>query len=544
MKFLLSKALIVAAVGFPSAALSWGHRGQIVLGEDSIEQSLAEQGFSGEEYNEPENEWGLFSEDVWAEESNDEIWGDDGDDYDTMDWNFPSPPKPPSKLPWDGPRHPPSSPFPPPPHDEPPRSGRPGAPGGDHPKGPGKDRRPGQPGCDCSPRFRFPHPPPHRRPGPPPHHPPGPPPHRRFPCPGHGHKPIYTNKTIYELLSESKYTTKAFEIIKNDEELSDFFKNTKSNITLFVPTDKAFEKFPHHGHNSTDAMSKSKEFIRKAVLYHTSTDAYDTKKLVFTKTIPSGLESQVLGKGNNQRLRISFTPIFGLRVNFLSKIVAGNIFATNGIIHGVDNLIFLPPYAEELVTILPSFFSTSALALTKLEASGALKLPEGPKTFFLPVNSSWRRLGTRINGFLFSRFGEKHLAALLKYHIAQGKVVYSDYVIEEKGDKGKATEEVHYHADLDTLLEDKKLTVDIWRKGPWTKWRINGRIPAIVTDIITRDGVLHIPHDVLIPPNPHRSEKPNVDEPFRVLDEEDEAGEEGDGELTFEDLMERLEPYL
>jgi len=282
------------------------------------------------------------------------------------------------------------------------------------------------------------------------------------------------------------------------------------------------------------------------VLYHTSTAPYDTKKLMFTKTIPSGLESEVLGKGNNQRLSISFNPIFGTRVNLLSKIVAGNIFATNGIIHGVDNLIFLPPYTQNLVTILPSFFSTSALALTKLEASGALKIPEGPKTFFIPINSSWRRLGFRINGFLFSRFGEKYLAALLKYHIAHGKVVYSDYVIEEKEDKGKATEEVHYHADLDTLLGDKKLTVDIWRKGPWTKWRINGNIPAIFTDGITRDGVLQVPHDVLIPPHPDRSEKPKADEPFRVLDEEDEteAGEQGDGELTVEDLMERLEPYL
>ncbi|KAF8457933.1 hypothetical protein BGX38DRAFT_1154504, partial [Terfezia claveryi] len=37
--------------------------------------------------------------------------------------------------------------------------------------------------------------------------------------------------TIYELLSESKYTTKAFRIIKDDEELSEFFKDTKANMT-------------------------------------------------------------------------------------------------------------------------------------------------------------------------------------------------------------------------------------------------------------------------------------------------------------------------
>lgn len=141
-------------------------------------------------------------------------------------------------------------------------------------------------------------------------------------------------------------------------------------------------------------------------------------------------------------------------------------------------MIFLPPYAQDLVTILPTFFSTSALAFAKLELAGEPKFPEGAKTYFIPTNSQWRRLGFRINGFLFSKHGEKYLAALLKYHITHGKVVYSDHVITPKDDKDKASEEGHYHTELDTFLGDKKLTVDIWRKGPWTKWRINEKIPA------------------------------------------------------------------
>lgn len=61
----------------------------------------------------------------------------------------------------------------------------------------------------------------------------------------------------------------------------------------------------------------------------------------------------------------------------------------------------------------------------------------------------------------------------------------------------------------------------------------------VLTDIITRDGVLHVPVSVLIPP------KPKPDEPLRVLDEEF-TGEldEGEGELTVEELKARLEPYL
>ncbi|KAF8415348.1 hypothetical protein EV426DRAFT_722150 [Tirmania nivea] len=74
----------------------------------------------------------------------------------------------------------------------------------------------------------------------------------------------------------------------------------------------------------------------------------------------------------------------------------------------------LPPYAQNLVGILPTAFSTSALAFAKMELAGEDKFPDGPKTFFIPPNSAWKRLGYRINAFLFSSFGEKYLAALFE----------------------------------------------------------------------------------------------------------------------------------
>lgn len=65
----------------------------------------------------------------------------------------------------------------------------------------------------------------------------------------------------------------------------------------------------------------------------------------------------------------------------------------------------------------------------------------------------------------------------------------------------------------------------------------------VFTDIITRDGVLHVPARVLIPPHPKKSK---VEEPLRVLDEEytGEVDEEEEGGMTVEELRARLEPYL
>jgi len=381
MRSLLAQVLVFAAVVTPSAAFHLGgDHDQTVVDDDAYNR--AQSAFERFKQSFPDGAYDAEDLDVLSDDAecmNAGTWSDleyaEGgfeDEYSEFEWTFPG-------FGGDHPR-------------EPPRGGRPkwpGEPDLHHPF----PERPGRP--DLGPPF-------HRQPGSGTS-----PPHRKFPCPHHRHPhhPVHTNKTIYELLSESKYTTKAFEIVKNDEELTALFNNTKVNLTLFVPTDKAFGELPPHHppHNSTDSISK--ELLKKIVLYHTSPDVYDTKKLWLSRTIASSLKSEGgIGKGNNQRLRIGSHLLSGLKINFLSKIIAGNIFATNGVVHGVDHIIILPPYAGELIGILPTVFSTSAYAFTKLELSGVLRLPDGPKTFFIPANSAWRRLGYRINAFLFSRF--------------------------------------------------------------------------------------------------------------------------------------------
>ncbi|KAF8469137.1 FAS1 domain-containing protein [Kalaharituber pfeilii] len=518
MKY-LTAALIVAAVVVPRSALGFRPQRQVVFSEDALTEELYD--VCHNEVQEPtdaaEGQWGIFEEgyeaedwsDLWRPSSQDRCERYSDDDEDSLPPRF-RPPPPPSSPPYEA-------------------QGRPGH---RKPKHPGKGPCPGRPGRE-----------PHHRPGRPPRSPRPPPGHRHPDCPGHGpHHPIRTNQTIYELISKSEYTTKIFDIIKNDTELSDMLKSTESHITFFVPTNKAFENIPYHPphHNSSHAFPK--ELIKKALLYHISPDVYDSRKLWTSNTIPSALKSEGgIGKGEAQRLRIGASFTTGIRINVVAKIIAGDIFATNGVIHGLDNFIFLPPFAETLLEIVPTEFSTTAFALTK---TGLAKdLPDGPKTFFAPSNRAWYILGFKINAFLFSKYGEKYLAALLKYHVAPGKVLYSDYVIEPKKEESKATDVDKYHAELDTLLGDKKIIVDIWKKDRWVKWIVNKNVDIVFPDAIVRDGVIQVAGRVLIPPCPGKpAERP--DEPLYVLNEDYASEEMNEEEMTLEELKERLEPYL
>ncbi|KIW00719.1 uncharacterized protein PV09_07704 [Verruconis gallopava] len=333
--------------------------------------------------------------------------------------------------------------------------------------------------------------------GPPGHKPPHKKPHKPHP-PHHHHKP---NKTIFELISESKYTTKLAKLIANDSELVEVLNSTKANYTLFAPTDSAFAKIPEH------APKPSKEFIRKALLYHIAPGLYPAGRLIFSHTVPTLYNETLLGD-NPQRL-VAKGGLRGISLNFYSKLLAANIPATNGIIHGVGSIIVPPPRALKIVELLPAQFSTLLLALEKtglVEELAEAKSVGG--TFFVPPNDAFKKLGPRINAFLFSKFGQKYLKALLKYHIVANETLYSnafygpskaDLRIESEQEAG-ADAAPYLHYDLPTLLGGKSLAIDVTRFGPFITFKINGFVRVVVSDGVAKDGVLQVVNKVLIPP--------------------------------------------
>jgi len=124
-------------------------------------------------------------------------------------------------------------------------------------------------------------------------------------------------------------------------------------------------------------------------------------------------------------------------------------------------------------------------------------------TLFAPSNSAFRRLGPRINAFLFSRFGQKYLTALLMYHGADNITLYSDAIYKLDAESAPPHHKVpkgFIHVDLPTALADKSLSIDIARYGRLITMKINGFTRVSVLDGIAADGVIHVVPNVLIPP--------------------------------------------
>ena len=209
-----------------------------------------------------------------------------------------------------------------------------------------------------------------------------------------------------------------------------------------------------------------------------------------------------------------------------------------------------PPKVVDIIQFLPGEFSTLELGLTKtglIEGANDTSTHYGG-TLFAPSNFAFQKLGPKITGFLFSKYGQKYLKALLEYHIVANQTLYSDAYYKAESVDSEVTDipKGYFHVrtntlhhprmlaypiskiDLKTALNDKSLSVDVARYGRFIQIKINGFSTVTIEDGVAADGVIQVVSNVLIPPKA-------VDkglEPYQ--------GEE----LTVEDLKERLEPLV
>ncbi|KAI5818581.1 FAS1 domain-containing protein [Pyronema omphalodes] len=308
----------------------------------------------------------------------------------------------------------------------------------------------------------------------------------------------HMNSTIYDLLQKSKHSKRFFELIKEDKDLSAMLQDRNNNHTVFVPSNKAFDmldKYKKH-HNVT------KEMLHDVLLYHIAPGYHQGQDLRFHNTLVSSLPAPDLGDDLHQRLRIGLNKK-GPTVNFYSQFVMLDVRANNGVIHGLSSILFTPPPVKSIFHCIPEEFSTTAGALKKTGLLDLIDQKDHPMTLFAPSNHVWKRLGHKITSFLFSNKGEKYLKTIMKYHIVPDHVLYSDAMAGSYrgGIPPEGLNHGYTHLDMPTLLKNKTLSVDITRMERFLSFRVNGLSEVVISDGITKSGVLHVLDHLLIPPH-------------------------------------------
>jgi uncharacterized surface protein with fasciclin (FAS1) repeats len=238
-------------------------------------------------------------------------------------------------------------------------------------------------------------------------------------------------------------------------------------FTVFAPTDAAFAALPE---GTLVNLLANPDLLSDVLLYHVISG-----KVMADDVFEMGSGTVNSLKGDPIDIKLVNSRVF---INE-AEVIITDIETTNGVIHAIDTVLI--PY-DDLFDIVDTAARTKNLetlvtAVTEAGLVDVLKGP-GPYTVFAPINSAFADLPDIFLEHLLKN--KSVLRSYLLYHVIEGKVMAEDVL----GLDG---------ASVNTLLgKDVKVSI------------MDGKVyiddaQVIVTDIETKNGVIHFIDKVLVP---------------------------------------------
>ena len=288
-------------------------------------------------------------------------------------------------------------------------------------------------------------------------------------------------KTIFEHVASSmNYSYLLYALQKTD--LDDIL-NGEGNYTLYAPNNRAFIGFlMRRGYNTLDEVPI--EALKKLLLNHVMAGQ------IRYRDFKSGYYPTAAGSDVNDRPLSIYINQVNMRVtlNGSSRIVQGNINASNGVIHAVNAVIPIP----SLVTFVladPNLYNLS-LALTRDDLTEdfptILNTENGrapaPFTVFAPNNMAFVDLLNELEIDRLNLIDEPTLNLTLNHHVLVETNAFSSDLSD--------------NLTLSTLGGD--ITANVSDGVSLTDG--NARVSKIIaSDIQANNGVLHIIDKVILP---------------------------------------------
>jgi uncharacterized surface protein with fasciclin (FAS1) repeats len=259
--------------------------------------------------------------------------------------------------------------------------------------------------------------------------------------------------------------------------------------TVFAPNDAAFAKLGLDADNI--ASSFTKEELTDILLYHAIAGQVDAATAV-TK-----VGDVVMANGKIAGLKVFEDDLY---VNDDSKVIAADIFASNGVIHVVDTVILGPwPRTDEaadsgeesgeaaatgntIVDIAVDNGNFTTLVAAVQAAGLAEALSGGNWTVFAPTDAAFAKLGLDADN-IASSFTKEELTDILLYHAIEGKV--------------DAATAVTLVGDV-VMANGKIAGLKVFEGNLY----VNDDSKVTTADIFASNGVIHVVDTVILGPWP------------------------------------------
>jgi len=188
-------------------------------------------------------------------------------------------------------------------------------------------------------------------------------------------------------------------------------------LTVFAPTDEAFQKLPE-GTLEELLQPENKQKLIKILSYHVVAGSQD---------VATALQGEPLKTVEGSPLEIAFAA-GRVKVNE-AVMLDGDLKASDGLIHVIDSVL-LPPTQEEdksVIGVANSAGSFSTL-LAAVETAGLTSVLQGngPFTVLAPSDEAFAKLPEGTVDSLLKKENREQLTAILKNHVFSGKISAGD----------------------------------------------------------------------------------------------------------------------
>ena len=216
-------------------------------------------------------------------------------------------------------------------------------------------------------------------------------------------------ETVADIAIDNGFTTLVTAVVT--AELLPALTNPLSNLTVFAPTNQAFQDIADELGVPVAALLGLPE-LSDILLYH----VLGTE--VPSSAVTNGALVQPLNNANT--LKMTVTGAGDVFVN-QAQVTAVDIMADNGVVHVLDAVVL--PIETVADVAIDNGFSTLVTAVVTAELLPALSDPFSEYTVFAPTNQAFTNLATALNTDLNGILALPNLADILLYHVVGGTVL-------------------------------------------------------------------------------------------------------------------------
>lgn len=247
-------------------------------------------------------------------------------------------------------------------------------------------------------------------------------------------------------------------------------------FTVFAPTNTAFVNLLGELETTKDALFADKPLLTAVLTYHVLAARVPAADIPFGRAITT-VETGIFKIDNVGG------PVITDERNRTANITVTNLYASNGVIHGIDKVIL--PGDKDIVATAQSVPDFSVLVEAVIAANLVTTLQgAGPFTVFAPTNAAFTAALSELGVSKEDLFADTELLTqILTYHVVPARVLKAEVPLNTNI---TTVEGATFQVNSNLQIVD-----------------VANRLPNIgPTDVLTSNGVIHVIDRVILPFDP------------------------------------------